>query len=120
LKPQREATVNADDFRTLALDLPEASESAHMGHPDFRVKGKIFATLWPDADWGMVKLTPEQQGLVVEAEPDVFQPVKGAWGQRGCTSVYLPDAKKKSVRQALETAWRNSAPKRLLEQLESE
>jgi hypothetical protein len=110
--------VTANQFRRLALSLPEASESAHMCHPDFRVGGKIFATLWPDGDSGMVKLTPQQQAVFTQAEPDVFQPLKGVWGRRGCTSVCLAAANKVSVRQALIEAWRNTAPKRLAEQLE--
>jgi hypothetical protein len=106
--------VTADDFRSLALSLPEASEDAHMGHPDFRVRGKIFATLGaPDEAWGMVKLTPDQQAVFVRTEPRVFQPVKGAWGRRGCTNVRLAAATEAAVRQALVAAWRNTAPKRL-------
>src|SRR5260370_31277177 len=72
--------VTADEFRHMALSLPQAVESAHMGHPDFRVRGKIFATLWPDQNWGMVKLAPDQQGQFVRDEPEVFSPVKGGWG----------------------------------------
>jgi hypothetical protein len=69
-------------FRRLALALPETSEVGHMGHPDFRVGGKIFATLgYPDGGWGMVKLTPDQQEALVSAEPSVFAPVKGGWGR---------------------------------------
>jgi hypothetical protein len=102
------------DFRRLALALPEAVESAHMNHPDFRVGGKIFATLgYPEEDWGMVKLTPAQQAEYVAAEPHAFVPVKGAWGKRGCTSVDLEVATPKTVRTALRAAWRNIAPKRL-------
>ena len=71
--------MTADDFRKIALSLPEAIESAHMNHPDFRVRGKIFATLgYPDENWAVVKLTPEEQKSFVRADPDVFQPVKGA------------------------------------------
>ena len=105
--------MTPEDFRTLALDLPDAEESAHMGHPDFRVRGKIFATLGPSEAWGMVKLTPEQQALFVRAEPDVFQPFNGAWGRRGCTRVCLEKAEELTVRQALIAAWRNTAPKRI-------
>jgi hypothetical protein len=106
--------VTIDDFRRLALELPEAVEAAHMAHPDFRVRGKIFATLgYPDDGWGMVKLTPEQQAEYVAAEPHVFVPVKGAWGRRGGTSVDLELAKAATVRTALAAAWRNVAPKRL-------
>jgi hypothetical protein len=105
--------VTADEFRSLALELPEAIESAHMGHPDFRVAGKIFATLGPDESWGMVKLMPAQQGLVMQAEPDMFRPVPGAWGRRGCTRVELEAATTEPVKDALAQAWRNIAPKRL-------
>jgi hypothetical protein len=108
-----ENAVTAPEFRALALSLPEADEAAHMGHPDFRVRGKIFATLGPDEAWGMAKLTPEQQALFVQTEPNVFQPVRGAWGRRGCTYVRLEAASEPSVRQALIAAWRNAAPKRL-------
>jgi hypothetical protein len=107
--------MTADEFRNLALSLAEASESAHMGHPDFRVRGKIFATLGPTEEWGMVKLTPEQQASFVWTEPDVFQPFNGAWGRRGCTRVCLANAQELTVRQALIAAWRNTAPKRLAE-----
>ena len=111
--------MTADDFRRLALSLPEAVESSHMNHPDFRVRGKIFATLSPPGgDWGMVKLTPEQQRSFVSAEPAVFAPVKGGWGLRGATNVHLDAATEDSVHRALMTAWRNAAPKRLAEELE--
>jgi hypothetical protein len=112
--------VTADEFRTLALSLPQAVEKAHMAHPDFRVRGKIFATLGPDEDWGMVKLTPEQQRQFVRDEPKVFQPFNGAWGARGCTKVRLLPATEEPVRRALIAAWRNTAPKRLAEQFEDE
>ena len=69
----------ADDFRKLALSFPEAAESAHMHHPDFRVCGKIFATLgYPEENSAVVKLTPEEQRDLVRGDPNVFQPVKGA------------------------------------------
>jgi hypothetical protein len=111
--------MTADDFRSLALSFPEASEESHMGHPDFRVRGKIFATLGPDEGWGMVKLTAEQQGLFVRTEPSVFQPVNGAWGRRGCTYVRLEAATEPSVRQALVAAWRSRAPKSLSQKFEN-
>ena len=110
--------MTTDDFRQLALSLPQAIESAHMGHPDFRVAGKIFATIWPDEGWGMVKLTPEQQRIAVQDDPDVFVPVKGGWGRRGCTNVRLEVAGEEAVRSALFTAWRNVLPKKLARQLE--
>ncbi len=104
--------MTADDFRKLALSFPESSEQAHMNHPDFRVRGKIFATLgYPDADWAMVKLPPEQQANFVGASPSAFVPVKGAWGRQGCTNVALAAAKKTAVRKALAEAWSAAAAK---------
>lgn len=112
--------MTADQFRSLALSLPEAVEKAHMGHPDFRVGGKIFATLGQDETWGMVKLTLEQQASFMSTDPDAFQPIKGGWGRKGCTCVVLAAAEEPSVRQALVEAWRNTAPKRLAAQFGDE
>ena len=107
--------MTIDGFRRLALALPEAEESAHMGHPDFRVRGRIFATLGhPDAGWGMVKLTLEQQDAFVERSPRVFQPVAGGWGRRGATNVRLKTAMAGVLRPALRAAWGNVAPKSLV------
>ena len=112
--------MGVNEFRRMALSLPEASESRHMGHPDFRVRGKIFATLgYPSAGWGVVKLTPDQQELFVQLEPDAFVPVKGAWGLRGATSVALRTAPKGMVRKALIAAWCNTAPKSFARRFES-
>jgi hypothetical protein len=104
--------MTADKFRTMALELPEAVEGAHMGHADFRIGGKIFASLGPDESWGMVKLSPDQQADHVRAEPAAFEPFNGAWGRSGCTKVHLAEAKRPSVRRALAAAWQNTAPKR--------
>jgi len=83
-----------------------------MGHPDFRVRGKIFATLgYPDQDWGMVKLTPEQQQVFVQANPDVFVLARGAWGLRGSTLVRLRAADTDTVREAMRAAWLANLPK---------
>jgi hypothetical protein len=110
--------VTTDEFRRMALSLPEVTEAAHMGHPDFRVKNKIFATLgYPGRGWGMVKLTPEQQDWLVRAAPVAFSPVNGAWGRAGNTNVKLRAARKGMVREALITAWQNRAPKRLVQHL---
>jgi len=107
--------MTSREFRKMALALAEATESSHMGHPDFRVRGKIFATLgWPNDDWAMVKLTPLQQADFVESAPTVFMPVKGGWGRRGATNVRLEAASARRMAPALATAWRNVAPKRLL------
>jgi hypothetical protein len=106
--------MTAADFREIALSFPEAVEHAHMNHPDFRVRGKIFATLgYPDDSHAMVKLTPEQQHDYLKSEPNVFAPSKGAWGRGGSTIVKLKAAKKTSLRTALAAAWRNAAPKGL-------
>lgn len=109
--------MTEDDFRRLALQLPEAVESAHMGHPDFRVRGRIFATLGPAGEgWGMVKLTREQQPEFVRERPAVFEPISGGWGRNGATRVRLASTTKPAaVRPALLAAWRNTAPKRLVE-----
>jgi hypothetical protein len=103
--------MTANGFRRLVLRLPEVVESAHMDHPDFRVAGKIFATLgYPDAAWAMVKLPPLDQEFFVQADPATFVPVKGTWGRRGATSVQLRTAGKALVQKALARAWRNTAP----------
>ena len=102
--------MTADEFRGIALSLPEAVEIGHMGHPDFRVAKKIFATLgYPDDDHGMIKLMPDQQAHFVEKFPTVFSLSKGKWGLGGSTLVHLPKAKPKSVREAMILAWRNLA-----------
>ena len=111
--------MTAADFRRTALRFPEATEGAHMNHPDFRVRGKIFATLgYPDTGVGMVKLFPDQQQKFVRTEPKVFAPVNGLWGRRGATYVRLKAAKQGSVRRALEAAWRNTAPRKLVAQFD--
>lgn len=102
-------------FRRIALALPDAVEGSHHGKADFRVGKRVFATLgYPDAKWGMVKLTPEQQTVLVDAEGDVFRPVPGAWGKNGSTNVLLAKADPATLRSALTMAWRNVAPKSLL------
>lgn len=93
-------------FRKLALSLEGATEGAHGGHADFRAGGKVFASLgYPDAGWGMVKLAPEQQQVVVAAEPAMFVPVKGTWGQRGATGIKLSAADSRTALSALTMAW---------------
>jgi hypothetical protein len=102
-------------FRRLALSFPGSEERAHMGHPDFRVRGKIFATLgWPDETWGMVNLTPDEQALFIESNPTIFEAVPGAWGRRGSTKVRLKEVDAATLRSALAAAWCNKAPKTLV------
>ncbi|HYL71526.1 MAG TPA: MmcQ/YjbR family DNA-binding protein, partial [Candidatus Dormibacteraeota bacterium] len=99
-------------FRKLALGLPEAYEASHMGHADFRVGKRVFATLgYPDAAFGMVKLTPAQQAHVIRAAPRVFAPVKGKWGTGGATQVRLGSATPRSLAMAMKSAWSNVASK---------
>ena len=106
--------MTPNEFRELALSFPEAIESAHMHHPDFRAGGKIFATLgYPNENSAMVKLSPDAQKEFVRSSSGVFTTAKGAWGRRGSTIVHLPSATIDVVREALATAWRNTAPKRL-------
>ena len=102
-------------FARLALAQEGASESEHGGHPDFRAGGKVFATLgYPDKGWAMVKLTPDQQRLVCEAAPEIFQPVKGGWGLRGATNLKLAAADPTTTKSALAMACKNvtSVPSR--------
>jgi hypothetical protein len=99
--------MTADDFRRLALSLPGAEESSHMGSPDFRVGGRIFATLASQAlGYGNLMLTPEQQAAFVEELPKVFLPVHGGWGRMGVTHVRLAAASEDVLLGALQTAWK--------------
>lgn len=101
-------------FRAIALSMPEAIESEHMAHPDFRVGGKIFATLgYPDQDHGMVVLPPEEQADLLRSHPKIFSPAKGAWGKQGSTLVRLKAIDKATLTRAMEIAWRKRAPMKL-------
>lgn len=92
-------------FRTLVLALPDVVEASHHGHPDFRVGGRIFASLnGPDLAFGMALLAPEEQEAFVRSVPDAFTPFKGAWGRRGCTKIVLAEAPEAAVRAALAAA----------------
>jgi hypothetical protein len=90
----------------------DAIESAHMGHPDFRAGGRIFATLHSDMKFAMVKLTPEQQEIFVRENPSIFEPESGAWGRQGCTRVRLECADEDTLGEAMTLAWRNATRKR--------
>lgn len=105
--------MTADTFRSLALEIAGAVEASHMNHPDFRIGGKIFASLgYPDDGHGMVKLTPEQQSNFLKKAPGVFNPCAGAWGKQGYTSVSLAAAKAELLRTALKAASKNVASKK--------
>ena|SRR5436190_5631186 len=112
--------MTAEEFRRMALNLPDVVEASHMGHPDFRVGGKIFATLgYPNDRFGVVVLSPQDQDLIVKDHPKAFAPATGHWGKSGSTTVLLSKASKRAVAIALEAAWRRRAPKRLTSTLDS-
>ena len=99
--------MKAKDFRRLALQLEGAEEGSHMGAADFRVGGRIFATLAHEAKgYGNLMLTPAQQALFVEDQPDIFLPVAGGWGRNGATHVRLEAANEDLLAGALRTAWK--------------
>ena len=105
--------MTSDDFRKMALEIPAAVERSHMRHPDFRIAGRIFASLGvPDQNWGMVKLTPEQQRTFRKKAPNVFTPCAGMWGKRGATSVHLPAADVTLLRAAVAAAVENVGAKK--------
>ncbi len=113
--------MTPSDFRRLALSFPETEDRQHMDHPDFRVAGKIFATLgYPQRGFAMVKITPVEQELLIKAHPRVFQACAGAWGRRGATSVRLKAAHKPMLRRTLEAAWRLAAPEKLVRKYDEE
>ena len=103
-------------FRRIALSLPDAVEGTHMGHADFRMNGKVFATLgWPDKAWAMVRLPLELQDALVRAAPNAFKPENGAWGRQGSTMVRLAAADEATLKDAIRSAWQRVAavsPKR--------
>lgn len=103
--------MTENGFRKIALAMNGSIESAHMGHPDFRANGKIFATLHGDKKSGMVKLTPEQQQDFIREHPAMFVPENGAWGRSGCTRVLLNKADEDTVGEAMTLAWQNTMAK---------
>jgi hypothetical protein len=100
--------LTSTDFRRIALGMTNAAEGAHMGHPDFRAGGRIFATIHPDHECGMVKLTPDQQLKFVREHP-AFVPENGAWGRQGCTRVRLDAVDEDTLGEAMTLAWQNTA-----------
>jgi len=99
--------MTADDFRRIALSFEGAEEGSHMGAADFRVGGRIFATLASQAEgYGNLKLTLEQQADFVREMPDVFLPIHGGWGRMGMTHIRLAEASEDVLTGALHTAWK--------------
>jgi hypothetical protein len=104
--------VDANDFRRIALRLDGVEEGSHMGQPDFRVGGRIFATLASqDLGYGNLMLTPEQQADFVKELPEVFVPIPGGWGRTGMTHIRLRAADEAILKGALRTAWNNRLEK---------
>ena len=111
--------MGAADFRRIALSLPEATQGSHFGNTDFRVGGKIFATLSLIKEgYGVLLLTPEQQEGMVQDEPGIFSPIPNKWGIAGATRVQLSKVTVDVLESALRTAWRKRAPKNLLSDLQ--
>ncbi len=101
-----------EELEKLALSLPGTEENAHFGTRDFRVGKRIYMTL-PEAGRVVFKFTPDQQRMLLETEPGFCAAVPGGWGARGWTSIYFVGADEELLRQSMETAWRNVAPKNL-------
>jgi hypothetical protein len=98
--------MNAEDFREMALSFDKAEEGSHMGSPDFRVGGRIFATLaMQDQGFGNLMLSPELQRALIAEFPAVFLPIKGGWGRQGCTHIRLVDATPEQLLKGLHAAW---------------
>ena len=104
--------MKANDFRRIALGLSGAIEKEHMGHPDFRANGRIFATLHADMKTGMVKLTPEEQTTFMRANPHAFSPEAGAWGRSGWTRVRLDAVDEETLGEAMTLAWKHTGAKK--------
>ena len=103
--------LRANDFRRIVLGMTGAFEGAHMGHPDFRAHGRIFATLNAEETRGVVMLTPEQQQTFLADHPQMFSPAPGAWGRSGSTWVELDAADEDTLGEAVTLAWQNAAAK---------
>lgn len=104
--------MTSNEFRKMALGFPGTVESAHMSHPDFRVEGRIFASLgYPDESWGMVGLTAELQCAFIRRGKGAFRPCNGVWGERGATNVHLASVTKSLLKSALDAAIRNALAK---------
>ena len=99
------------DFRRIALGMEGAVEGSHMGHPDFRVNNRIFATLHHDPAFGGLALTPRQQERFLREHADAFEPASGAWGRAGATTVRLASVVEEALGEAMTLAWQNTVAK---------
>ncbi len=102
--------------RAIALSFPEVEEHDHRGHPSFRVKQKIVATMWPAEQRAVPKLPISEQSALHMLDAAAFAPVPGGWGRQGWTNVSLALVSESMFRQAVSIAWQQIAPKRLLAQ----
>jgi hypothetical protein len=100
--------LTAEQFRGIVLRMDGASESAHMSHPDFSANGRVFATVFPDGESGMVKLTPEQQQEFMRRDGIALVPASGAWDRQGCTTVKLAALNEDMIGEAITRAWQNT------------
>jgi hypothetical protein len=103
--------VDLETVRNLALALPETDEHDHWGRPSYRVKKRIFLTLWPAEKRAVVKLSPVDQSVFCKYNSTIFYPVKGAWGKRGWTCIELKRVRKSMFEDALNLSWQGTAPK---------
>jgi hypothetical protein len=104
--------MTTERYRAIALSMPSAEEKSHFGKADFRVRDKIFAG-FNDKGMAYVKLTPEQQEMLLEAEPKLISPIPGGWGKKGWTLVVQDKADEALMKSVLTMAWKNVAPKSL-------
>ena len=104
--------INIATARRIALSLPEAEERRHMGHPDFRVNNKVFATVWPTQGRAVVKLPVEDQKRLLKSSPKTYS--TNAWSKHGWTNVHLEHIDAKTFRDLVEESWRAVAPKKLV------
>jgi hypothetical protein len=109
--------MKSTEFRKIALELPDTLEQSHMNHPDFRVSGKIFATLSADESYGFLLLAPDQQKDFININPGAFTPAPGKWGASGCTKVQLNSVKKSQLQDAIAKAWFNKALKKKMDKI---
>jgi hypothetical protein len=110
--------VTINTFREMALALPEVSEQPHFDRPSFRIKNKIFSTIWEADNKVMVKLTPVQQSVYIAIDESVIYAVPGGWGTQGATLVELSKVKKTLLKEVLILAWKNVAPAAIVKQYE--
>lgn len=106
-------SISTETFVKIATSMPETVESSHMGTADFRVAKKIFATLKPEQNRAVLKLSPELQQLLIETQPDSAVPVNGSWGEKGWTQIHLDQIENDHLERWMQRAWFITAPTKL-------